>query len=79
MSIDEIALSGLRSTLEADDYRMSISESGGTVEVTITAGADACADCLVPKPIMRNILHAALGVPEDAIVLVYPADPAGAS
>jgi hypothetical protein len=80
VSIDESALSGLRSTLEADDYRMSISESGGgTVEVTITAGADACADCLVPKPIMRNILHAALGVPEDAIVLVYPADPAGAS
>ena len=74
MSIDESALSGLRSTLEADDYRMSISESGGTVEVTITAGADACADCLVPKPIMRNILHAALGVPEDAIVLRYPAD-----
>jgi hypothetical protein len=79
VSIDESALSGLRSTLEADDYRMSISESGGTVEVTITAGADACADCLVPKAIMRNILHAALGVPEDAIVLVYPADPAGAS
>jgi hypothetical protein len=79
VSIDESALSGLRSTLEADDYRMSISESGGTVEVTIIAGADACADCLVPKPIMRNILHAALGVPEDAIVLVYPADPAGAS
>ncbi len=74
MSIDENALSGLRSTLEADDYHMSISESGGTVEVTITAGADACADCLVPKPIMRNILHAALGVPEDSIVLVYPAD-----
>ena len=74
MSIDESALSGLRSTLEADDYRMSISESGGTVEVTITAGADACADCLVPKPIMRNILHAALGVPEDAIVLRYPVD-----
>jgi hypothetical protein len=74
VSIDENALSGLRSTLEADDYRMSVSESGSSVEVTITAGPDACADCLVPKPIMRNILHAALGVPEDAIVLVYPAD-----
>ncbi len=74
MSIDENALSGLRSTLEADDYRMAVAESGEGVEVTITAGPDACADCLVPKPIMRNILHAALGVPEDAIVLRYPAD-----
>ena len=76
LSIDESAVSGLRSTLEADDYRMSVAESGAGVEVTITAGPDACADCLVPKPIMRNILHAALGVPEDAIVLTYPGEPA---
>jgi hypothetical protein len=74
VSIDENALSGLRSTLEADDYRMAIAETGDRVEVTITAGPAACEDCLVPKPIMRNILHAALGVPEDAIVLKYPAD-----
>ena len=74
MTIDESALTGLRSTLEADDYRMAVSESGDGVEVTITAGPQACEDCLVPKPIMRNILHAALGVPEDAIVLTYPAD-----
>jgi hypothetical protein len=77
VSIDENALAGLRSTLEADDYRMSITESGAAVEVRITAGPDACADCLVPKPIMLTILHAALGVPEDAIVLVYPADAPG--
>jgi hypothetical protein len=74
VTIDENALAGLRSTLEADDYRMSIIESGTSVEVWITAGPDACADCLVPKPIMRSVLHAALGVPEDEIVLVYPAD-----
>jgi len=74
VSIDENALSGLRSTLEADDYRMAVTESGGSVEVTITAGPDACAACLVPKPIMRNVLHAALGVPEASIVLRYPAD-----
>jgi hypothetical protein len=74
VSIDENALAGLRSTLEADDYRMALAETGDRVEVTITAGPAACEDCLVPKPIMRNILHAALGVPEDAIVLKYPAD-----
>jgi hypothetical protein len=74
VSIDESALAGLRSTLEADGYRMAVTESGSSVEVKIIAGPEACADCLVPKPIMRNILHAALGVPEDAIVLTYPAD-----
>jgi hypothetical protein len=74
VTIDENALSGLRSTLEADDYRMAVTEAGDSVEVTITAGPEACADCLVPKPIMRNILHAALGVPERSIVLRYPAD-----
>jgi hypothetical protein len=74
VSIDENALSGLRSTLAADGYRMAVAEAGDNVEVTITAGPAACEDCLVPKPIMRNILHAALGVPEDAIVLVYPGD-----
>lgn len=74
MSIDENALSGLRSTLAADDYGMAVAEAGDNVEVTITAGPAACEDCLVPKPIMRNILHAALGVPEDSIVLVYPGD-----
>jgi hypothetical protein len=74
VSFDESALAGLRSTLEADGYRMAVTGSGGSVEVTIIAGPEACADCLVPKPIMRNILHAALGVPEAAIVLTYPAD-----
>jgi hypothetical protein len=74
VTIDETALDGLRSTLAADDYRMSVTESGSSVEVRITAGPDACADCLVPEPIMRHVLHAALGVPEDAIVLVYPSD-----
>ena len=38
----------------------------------MTAGHGACA-YLAPKPIMRSALHSALGVPEDAIDLVYPA------
>lgn len=74
MTIDESALDGLRSTLAADDYRMDLTESGAGVEVRITAGPEACDDCLVPKPVMRSILRSALGVPEDAIELVYPAD-----
>jgi hypothetical protein len=78
VTIDETALDGLRATLAADDYAMQMHRDGAGVQVRITAGPDACADCLVPKPIMRSILHSALGVPEEAIALVYPGDDLGA-
>lgn len=74
MRVDETAVAGLHSTLAADDYAMEITEEGAGVLVRITAGPAACADCLVPQPIMRGILGGALGVPEDAITLVYPTD-----
>ena len=74
MRVDETAVAGLRSTLAADDYAMEITEEGSGVLVRITAGPAACADCLVPQPIMLGILGGALGVPEDAITLVYPTD-----
>ena len=35
----------------------------------------ACDDCLVPKPLMRAMLHDALGVPESTITVRYPTDP----
>ena len=78
MTNDETALAGLRATLAADDYAMELHQDDAGVQVRITAGPDACADCLVPKPIMRSILHGALGVPEEAIGLVYPGDDPGA-
>jgi hypothetical protein len=78
VTIDETALAGLRATLAADDYAMEVHAEGPGVQVQITAGPEACADCLVPKPIMRSILHTALGVPEEAIALVYPGDGRGA-
>jgi hypothetical protein len=78
VTIDESALAGLRATLAADDYAMEVGEAEGRgVEVRITAGPQACDECLVPKPIMRSILHRALAVPEEAITLVYPGDAAG--
>jgi hypothetical protein len=64
----------LRSTLAADGYLMDIAEEPGRVRVTITATPQACADCLVPKDLMRGILGQALGVPDDTIDLIYPAD-----
>jgi hypothetical protein len=76
MTIDQTALAGLRSTLAADDYAMDVREAGGGLEVRISAGPQACAECLVPKPIMLGILRNALGVPEYAITLHYPAETA---
>jgi hypothetical protein len=64
----------LQSTLAADGYRMEIAEEGDRVAVTIIATPEACADCLVPKDLMRGILEQALGVPGDAIDLTYPRD-----
>jgi hypothetical protein len=72
--IDTERIVALRSTLAADGYLMDIAEQGARVRVTITATPQACADCLVPKDLMRGILGQALGVPDDAIDLTYPAD-----
>jgi hypothetical protein len=64
----------LAATLAADGYRMEIAEDGDRVHVTIVATPDACADCLVPKDLMRGMLEQQLGVPAGAIDLTYPRD-----
>lgn len=46
------------------------------MQVRIAAGPEACADCLVPKAIMRSLLAPAVGVPAEAIELSYPAEEA---
>jgi len=73
--IDTERIVALRSTLAADGYLLQIAEEGTRVHVTISATPQACADCLVPKDLMRGILGQALDVPEDAIDLAYPRDP----
>ena len=45
----------------------------------ITAGPDACEDCLVPKDLMRGILSKQLGVDGDSIDIAYPVDLPGYS
>jgi len=70
--IDTERTVALRSTLAADGYLLEIAERGTRVRVTISATPEACADCLVPKDLMRAILGEALGVPDDAIDLTYP-------
>jgi hypothetical protein len=63
MSTEQLdaALQGLRDTLQADGYALewSLAEQN-QIEVRVVAGADACADCLVPPELMRTILSDAL-------------------
>jgi hypothetical protein len=69
----------LTSALEADGYHMAIEEAGATLSVVITAGPDACEDCLVPKDLMRSMLSSELGIDAAVIDLTYPVDrPGGA-
>jgi len=65
--------------LEADGYGLELSEAGpSTLVARIEAGPDACAECLVPKDMMRRYFEDALrpvcemGLPE--IRLLYPGE-----
>jgi hypothetical protein len=75
MMIDPERLRSLRSSLAADGYHMEVRERGDRVDVRVVASQQACADCLVPKDLMRGILGQVLGVPPYAVDLTYPADP----
>ena len=73
--IDTERAGEIAATLAADGYHLQVAEAGVRVRVTITAGPEACADCLVPENLMRGILGQALGVPDDTIDLTYPPTP----
>ena len=69
----------LSSALEADGYHMAIDEADAKLSVVITAGPDACEDCLVPKDLMRGILSQQLGIDGGMIDIAYPVDLPGYS
>jgi hypothetical protein len=57
------ALQGFRDMLAADGYELNWSVTGqdavtgqGKVRIQIVAGPDACADCLVPLPVIEGII-----------------------
>jgi len=55
------ALQGFRDMLAADGYELNWSvTSQDRVQIQIVAGADACADCLVPLPVIKGIMSDAL-------------------
>ena len=72
----ETALGKFRDMLASDGYGLSWSVTEqDTVVVQIEAGPDACADCLVPLPIMESIMADALAPTAYSLDhIVLPAD-----
>ncbi len=78
MSYTERAVA-LSSALAADGYQLAIDEVDSRISAVITAGPDACADCLVPKDLFRGMLSHEIGVAPDLIDVTYPVDLPGYS
>ena len=75
----DAAIAELETLFRPDGYDVVGAEHDDAVELRVVAGAEACADCLVPKDIMRGIVseilvrHGALRDGGD-VVLIYPND-----
>ncbi|TDD10968.1 hypothetical protein [Nonomuraea diastatica] len=55
------AFEKFRELMASDGYALNWSLTGrNRVVVEIVAGADACADCLVPLPVMEEVMSDAL-------------------
>jgi hypothetical protein len=74
MTIDENGLATIRTSLEADGYRLDVQDRGDQLLALVSATEYACEDCLVPKSLMRAMMEQALGVPATAIDLRYPGE-----
>ena len=74
MAVDQPALDKIRQSLRTEDYHLDVTVRGEGAKAVIAAGPSACADCLVPKDLMRAMLAPALGVRPDRIELAYPAE-----
>lgn len=74
MTIDQTQIDALRGSLEADDYHLSLEVSGDGANAVITAGPDACAECLVPKDLMKQMLAPMIGVDAGRIEMTYPVE-----
>lgn len=72
----EQALRPIVDALQADGYTALITEFPGAVTFEITAGAQACEDCLSPRPVLEPLITQVLrraGI-TDALNLKYPVE-----
>jgi hypothetical protein len=71
------SLKSIQEMLQADGYDLVSHEGGSSaLRLEIVAGPDACAECLVPKEVFRNIIGQYLTAPltVDDLEITYPAD-----
>jgi Fe-S cluster biogenesis protein NfuA len=55
------AIEGLRPSFSADNFEIGLeSLTAGEAVVAITMGEGACADCLIPEPMLTQIVDAAI-------------------
>ena len=76
LSTVDDALQQFRDMIASDGYLVSWTELADRhLVVQIDAGADACADCLVPQPVMEAIISKSLEpTPYTLDHVVLPAD-----
>ena len=69
-------LEGFRESLVADGYDLTVDAiTDGTAHLRITAGPDACADCLIPKRMMQPLIEGELdSFPGLKVDLTYPSE-----
>lgn len=73
MSAEE-QLEPIRQALAADGYDLQVKAIGqGRLSLAVIATDGACVDCLVPKPVMAQIIQTAVGADLE-IELQYPED-----
>lgn len=73
------ALQPISQALESDGYAVEVELSGGALTVRVTAGPDACEECLVPKSLMTELVvqalgDAGMGLPREQVRLNYPGE-----
>jgi len=72
----EKALSGVKESLAADGYELAYEQpQEGTINIVIKAGPNACAECLVPKSILEQMILRDLsenGVPYKKVNIQLP-------
>ena len=71
------ALVPMARMLRADGYDLDVGTDGGSIELTVRATPDACAECLVPKSSFatmasRLLADAGIDAGGDALLITYP-------
>jgi hypothetical protein len=76
VSAVDAAISETRKGLEASGFSVACVGRGDILTVSILAGPDACAECLVPKAVLESIIGGELagqGIEVRSVEVVYPA------